>query len=1237
MSLVSDYNKVADQNIDHPVFNELFSAEPRKKAEAAPGNDPGEWFHVITADPTQARSVLYSRLGESYIIQGPPGTGKSQTITNLIADFLARDKTVLFVCEKRAALDVVYHRLQQNHLSELCCYIHDSQGDKKEFFKDLRTIYEDFLKNKMDLESITIHRKNLLSGLLEKIDLISQYHSQQKNVSGEAGVSTRKLMENLVALKKSVPKLDAAKEEMVPVYSDWLQFGQTIQQLATALESTGADPKLSEHPFSNLGTGFIRAENPFGLMESLVTNSFAAMEKLSQLISREGIAPQHATTLENIKNLVMDSVLLESLAQTGNLQLVKQSNPEAKEFEQIYNEYKKVQQLYAGAVESSNRWKNKFDRTEVELALQLAHKHERSFFSFLNGDWRRLKKQLMGSYDFVSHQVKPSYSMVLNQLKEEYLAKDKVESARTGLQSKYHLDNIDTVYVGIDVLRRKQGDQEIDYLLAHPRSNELVIQLSKLNNTLQQLELQLKTLLYGYEDKSLLQIKDEIATISSNAEVLKDLLPSLRRFADLPVSIQLFIRQVPLTPLQAEAVMANKTLDLLFRKNQVFSGTSQQTLRDAVSGIEQIYKDLLKTNSDYIRAVRRRNFLKHYETSTTAASQLNAEQKLFKTLYSKGRQILEHEMNKTMRYKSIREMASNESGHVLKDIKPVWLMSPLSVSDSLPLDSTFFDVVIFDEASQIALEEGIPALYRAPQTIIVGDDKQMPPSNFFNAKAEDPEDLELIEGETEEEILSADADSLLVQGSRKLNSTMLSWHYRSRYETLISYSNHAFYEAALLTIPDRTTHHLSRPLLEVSNPEEGAGNTSVLLKESMSYHYLPNGVYEARGNIGEARYIAAMVRTLLLADTQETIGIVAFSQEQQGVIEEAIDGLAVNDRVFDEALEKAYNRKDDGQFTGLFVKNLENVQGDERDIIIMSVCYGFDANKKMLMNFGPINRKGGEKRLNVIFSRAKKHMAVVSSIRHNHITNDHNDGANYFKRFLHYSEMVATGNLSLARTILDGLVAGDQLKKEFRNDLSVTTGAIKKALEAKGYVVDEQIGQSNFKCSLGVKKNAIDDQYLIGILVDDSFHYENDDLVEQYYQRPAILEAFGWKVMNVFAKDWLANSGSVLDTIVRRIEGVGKETKIDESSLNATPDLVDPAIPVKDFIELYSPDGLNFWKIHQDEIRLEIHSGKVGHRGMVQVKSFSTPEEAANAKNQMLRVKTESGFQNTPGNGLNSR
>ncbi|RYY55081.1 MAG: DUF4011 domain-containing protein [Chitinophagaceae bacterium] len=1231
MSLVSDYNKVADGHIEHPVFDELFSNAPRKAPESIPGNDPGEWYHVITADPTQSRSILYSRKGESYIIQGPPGTGKSQTITNLIADFLARGKTVLFVCEKRAALDVVYHRLQQNQLSELCCYIHDSQGDKKEFFRDLRLIYDDFLKNKMDIGTISLQRKNLLSRLLEHIDILSQYHRQQRLVTDEAGISTRKLMETLVELKGFVPKLDVAQGETVPVYSEWLRFGQVIRQLSKALENTGAEPKLAAHPFSNLGLALIRSDNPFNLLQSLTGPALKALNQLGELLRNWEIPPQHSGTFGNIKNLVQDSVLMESLAATGNLALVRQSSKEASAFERAYGRYKKAKQVHLEASAVNSPWKRKFTRPELQVAMEIAAKQETSFFKFLSGSWKRLKKDMADAFDINASKTGQSVSIILKFLQDEYTAEEQVRALADELQDKYQLDNIETVVVGIDVLRRKEGDEEIDFLLAHPRPNQLVLDLARSNYTLQQLESQLGQLLFSYDKKSLSVIRDEIATISGNSEVLRDLLPGLRKFAEIPSGTQSFVRTLPLTPLEAEAAMASKTLDNYLRGNQVFSGTTQQILQDAVSGIEGLYKDLLKVNSDYIRAVRRQNFLQHYEITQTAAAQLTPEQKLFKPLYQKGRQILEHEMGKTMRYKSIREMASNESGRVLKDLKPVWLMSPLSVSDSLPLDVGFFDVVIFDEASQITLEEGIPALFRGPQAIIVGDDKQMPPSNFFNAKAEDPEDLEMIEGETEDEILSADADSLLVQGSRKLNSTMLSWHYRSRYETLISYSNHAFYEAGLLTIPDRTTFHQERPLLQVGSPEEGARNTDLLLQESMSYHYMPGNVYQARGNMGEAKYIAVMVRELLLRDAKETIGIVAFSQEQQGVIEEAIDSLAANDKLFDEALEKAYSRKDEGQFTGLFIKNLENVQGDERDIIIMSVCYGYDANKKMLMNFGPINRKGGEKRLNVIFSRAKKHMAVVSSIRHNDITNDHNEGANYFKRFLHYSEMIATGNYSTARTILDGLVRTDQQKKEQEDELAVTTTSIRKALEAKGYVVDERVGQSNFKCSLAVKRKAGDDQYLLGILVDDSFHYQNDDLVEQYYQRPAILEAFGWRVMNVFAKDWLENSEVMLGSIIRRIENQ------DTVALPVKPApgvIVQPVIKENPFMELRSPDGSSFWKIRQDGLRLEIQSGKLGHKGMVQVRTFDSPEDVLAEKEMLLGKKETEGFTDAGSGGL---
>jgi KaiC/GvpD/RAD55 family RecA-like ATPase len=1133
MSLVSDYNQVSAQGIGHPVFTGLFNNIPKAPAPAVADHSPREWYHVIAADPAQTSAILHGGTGQSYIIQGPPGTGKSQTITNLIADFVARGKSVLFVCEKRAALDVVYHRLQQNKLAELCCYIHDSQADKKEFVRELKTVYEDFLRTKMDLTHISLRRKIALDHLQRQLQLLQAYHEQQRTVHDEAGITTRQLIETLIRLQPHIPAITPQEEYSMPAYKQWLEFGDTIKALGDALEQTGARPVFAHHPFRHLGNALIQDVRPLTLMESISSHAQSTIEHIAHIIVRNNIPPEFTGKLTDIMTLVKNAAVLEPLAASGNLQLVDESGKAARRFEKAYRKYRQLQKGLKKAAAANKHWIHKFSAQEVQQGLRIAGRYENSFFKFLSTDWRRLKQQIKKSYNFSAHQLPPAFSDILQQLRGEYDAKEKVQQHQQSIQEQYGVDNITTIYVGLEVLRRKLGDGPVTYLLQHPSANELVTQLSKLNNNLHQLELQLQQALYGYADKSLPQVQEELTAISRQAPLLKELLPALQRFAVLPASLQEMLRTLPLTPVQAEAAMAHKALQSIFERNSGFAATHHASLQQAVREIAQTYQQLLHLNSDYIRATRRQQFLKRYSLSNTAAGQLSAEQKLLKKIYAEGRRVLEHEMSKTMRFRSIREMASNESGVVLRDIKPVWLMSPLSVSDSLPLDMRSFDVVIFDEASQIPLEEGIPALFRAPQAIIVGDDKQMPPASFFNSGASDPDDLDMFEGETEADILGEDADSLLAQGSRKLHSTMLSWHYRSRYETLISYSNHAFYGGGLLTIPDRVIQHHNQPEIVVQLPEEGSLTAQRLLQNSISFHYLPNSIYEERSNLQEAAYIAQMVKQLLLDNVRDSIGIVAFSQEQQNAIEDAISSLAAADRAFEAALENAVNRSEEGQYTGLFVKNLENVQGDERDIIIISICYGHNRQGKMLMNFGPVNRRGGEKRLNVIFSRAKKHMAVISSIKHHHITNDHNDGARYFKRFLHYAEMVSAGHMNEARNILDNLLPPDNVEMRHDTDnLSVTIQQVKSALQNAGFTVDEAVGQSSFRCTLAVKQHPDDRQYSLGILMDDEQHYRNNNLVEQYYQRPAILQAFGWKVAHVYAKDWLADRNRVMNMLL---------------------------------------------------------------------------------------------------------
>ncbi len=1262
MSLVSDYNTVIDNQLKHQVFSKLFGNQPKIPTVKKETEKPkvADWYHVITADPTQTNAILQGRTQESYIIQGPPGTGKSQTITNLIADFVARGKSILFVCEKRAALDVVYYRLKQQKLDELCCYIHDSQGDKREFIKNLKATYEDYLKDGLNLADIILKRNIQTQRLQQQLEQLENYHQTSNKSTAETGVAIRKLVEKLLQIKTDIPQLSEADKSKLPHYNDWMAYGEVIVQLSKALEETGAEPELATHSLRFLSAGILEQEHPQTQLQQAIKQSEQWITQLQEIIKKYNIAADKSSLLKQLRELILDSVLLRPLAENDNLELVKKQNEKAKKFDKAIADYQQKQKTAKQAEEANQHWQQKFTEQDLSNALPIADKNESAFFSFLNGSWRKLKKEINASYNFSAHQVKPSYTSILQQLKAEYDAQHDVANTSENLKQQYHIDNIEMVWLGIERLRSKLGDEEVEYLLAHPQSNELVLQLSQLQNNLYQLETMLSKSFSFDENTSLAEMQDLLDSMAMNTNALQELLPALQAFSKLPVHVQQAFRQIALTPTQAEAAMANKTWNHVLQTQKSYASTDSQLLDLIVKDIAESYKALLSLNADFIRGNIRKQFLAHYELSNKPANALSEEEKIFKKQYAEGRQILEHEFAKQMRYKSIRELAGKESGIVLKDLKPVWLMSPLSVSDTMPVDKPYFDVIIFDEASQITLEEGIPALYRAPQSIIVGDEMQMPPTNFFSAKAEDADDLETFttDGETEESF-TTDADSLLTQGARKLDAVMLGWHYRSRYETLIIYSNHAFYNKNLLTIPDRTIHHQTKNEIVVSAAENAAYNVDFLFDRSISFHFYPTAIYEKRSNIAQANYIAFLVKSLLKktahlpkeekspergtpsVDRGQSIGIVAFSQEQQHVIEDALESLANADKDFAQQLEKEYDREEDGQFVGLFVKNLENVQGDERDIIIMSECYGPDANGKMIMNFGPINKKGGEKRLNVIFSRAKKHMAIVSSIKHEQITNEYNEGANFFKQFLQYAEMVSTGNMAMARIILDALV-GKKTTETQSQASHIVALQLKNILEQKGYTTDLQVGQSNFRSSLAVKKHAADEAYELSILIDDDGHYANDNLLEIYFQRPAILKSFGWKVVQVLVKDWLLKPKEVVDHIEKVLLAKEEEKPIVKAGQQAgfEPEhLASPIIlmdepeqinknewPHNSFERYESIKDNKFWEIKTEGKRLLIHFGRVGTQGQTQVKTFADIDSAEKEKQKLVEEKLTTGY-----------
>ena len=1236
MSLVRDYNVVIDRQQQQPGFDALFSTEPRIFPEHSfDRNRPDDWFHVVTADPAQTKAILQSRGGYSYIIQGPPGTGKSQTITNLIADFVARGKNILFVCEKRAALDVVYHRLKQVGLEELCCYIHDSQGDKREFIRNLRSTYEDFVDRRMDLQALKAKRDSLLGSMDRPLGLLQEFHDRSLEEGEETGVTGRALIEKIIGLRQDLVELDPRQEEQLPGYKEWASSTRVIAELEAVLEESGADCAFSEHPFSKVQESIFLSDSPHRALDEALRKALQALDETEALVNACRLEPRHLQEVERLRSLVQLAVLLHPLALSGNLALADPDRREAKEWKRQYEEWRERQGAWQQAQQKNQHWKYKLPEADLDAALLLADKQEGALLSALNGPWRRLKHRLQDSYDFAAHDAeKPSYRQVLEQLKAEYAAAERAEQARRQLQQQYALDqNIDTARLSIDLLQSRKGHPELEYLLQRPDGAAVVASLQALHQPFNRLESLLGRCLHQLPGGSLPETRDELLNIQLNADGLRDWLPALRAFAGLPDGVRNALRRLPLKMRQTEAAIAKRALHQLYQRYRGFANTDAHTLETAVQQFGDGYIRLQQLNAELIRAFVRHRFLQQLDLAGRPQAQLTEEQKKFKKAFSEGRKILENEFGKSMRYKSIRELSEKESGGVLKAIKPVWLMSPYSVSDSLPLDDSHFDVVIFDEASQITLEEGVPALYRARQTIIVGDEKQMPPTDFFHSgsKNVDPDDLDKST-DGEEEGLTDDADSLLAQGARKLESTLLSWHYRSHYETLISFSNHAFYEGELLTIPDRTIHHTGKPAILVQAPADAALQVNSLFDRSISFHYLPDSVYEKRGNPAEAAYIAQLIRELLRRKTRESIGIVAFSQQQQHTIEAALDQLAGEDAEFEGLLEEAYNRTENDQYAGLIIKNLENIQGDERDIIIMSVCYGPDSRRRMLMNFGPINKKGGEKRLNVLFSRARKHIAVVSSIRYEQITNEYNEGANYLRRWLQYAEGVSEGKMTMAGAILDGLVRGHG-GGTLRVTPTMIRSQLKEQLTALGYTVDGPIGQSDFKCGLAVRRRPDDAAWTLAILIDDEGHYQNEDLIEQYYQRPATLRNFGWKVVPVYAKDWLHQPQKVMDEILKALK---EEGAVGPGAPASPPPLLpldaarSAAGPYDQLVfrRLVQGEGDTgaFWEAAVDGNRLIVRWGRTGARGQTRLKTLADEPSAQAELERLEKEQQEKGF-----------
>ncbi len=439
----------------------------------------------------------------------------------------------------------------------------------------------------------------------------------------------------------------------------------------------------------------------------------------------------------------------------------------------------------------------------------------------------------------------------------------------------------------------------------------------------------------------------------------------------------------------------------------------------------------------------------------------------------------------------------------------VWLLTPEVVSEILPLEMGIFDVLIFDEASQMYVEKGVPSIYRAKKVVVAGDHKQLRPSSLGVGRIEyesDEEDLDDVVSAALEE------ESLLDLARTRYDSILLNFHYRSKYEELIAFSNYAFYGGRLYVSPN--VEKPERPPIEV---------------------FKVKGLWEDKSNMEEARKIVGLLKEFFAnRKHDETVGIITFNASQRDLIYDVLEEECANDVGFGKAVADEMKRFDNGEDVGLFVKNIESVQGDERDVIMFSIGYAKNKEGRLMQRFGWLNNRGGENRLNVAISRAKKKIMIVTSFEPEDLQVDEtkNEGPRVLKKYLQYADAISSGNRELADTILHSF-GDDRWKTAEEFDSGRIADRVFNALTRKGYTVERNVGIGGYQIDLAVKQN---DRYILGIECDSRLYELSSSTRERDYHRQKYLESRGWKIHRVWTPGMWKDPEKEVARIIQAIE-----------------------------------------------------------------------------------------------------
>lgn len=1106
-----DITKWVDEkgNLDNDVLERLFVTgfddKLSKKIDIDKALDPQKIMNVVDCDSSQAQVIYDIKRGNNLVIQGPPGTGKSQTITNIIASSVASGKSILFVSEKKAALDVVKRRLEHVGLGDLVLELHSQKTNKTDVLKSIQ--------NTLSLGDVKTTDDTKLDNRYEEVKTELSSYKNEVNSSLENGeLSLTDVYGNALAIEARenednvhFPRLDF-KDLDKWTYKDYEKRLDIVKEFSSLVQQLG---KIEKHPLYGVTrkelapyeqvvlkekvndledalTDMVSSINSmatilntkvFTLLGSIsLLNAIDYEEKYKDLDVINTRTTYYVESKEELKKILDDASEFKRLSKDYNLDVVLkdldnfdclclsyynlpyEGRLKAKDLRDSLAKYLPNQEFQATALNELSNVVTKYKELDKYTDL-FKNLFKDQFTGWFDTDFRRLKGFLSTLDDFykdiLNGNILPSVMDVIQDKDERERLHELKENFDEKKQEFISKMKDFLTFSKFDIYKKFETPDfylvmdfvDLKKIVSQWKNNiDSVIEVVRYNSLKQ-----------GMKDLGMEELFRYFKE-TGKADYLADIL-SLEYFQKL-------IKETYATYPSLAGVKAYR----MGRDIDLFKDLDVKMM------IENI-KTILKKHFD--------NMPKINDNTKEMA-------------------IIRREIQKKRNQMPIRRILS-KTGAVVQKIKPVFMMSPISVASFLPPKEVKFDLVVFDEASQVRPVEAFGALLRAKQIVVVGDSKQLPPTNFFDTMTSKFTDM------NDEDYDASNMESILsLLLAKNIPQRTLSWHYRSRNQSLITLSNNEFYDHQLNVFPS----------VNDKDPNQG-----------LIFKYIPNSIYargSSRTNKIEAKEVIKEVFEHALNHPEMSLGVASFSLSQQEELYREFDRQMKN--CHDQRIKDFFAKHPDEPF---FIKNLENVQGDERDAIFISIGYGYDENHNITMDFGPLNKDGGERRLNVLITRAKVKCEVFSNLTSNDINlaKTSAKGVVALKRFLDYAQ-----NRTIYRSRSDE-TAPDRF-----------TDYLYQRLSDYGYDVDRSIGKD-----VGIDLAIYDKnlkRYTVGIECDGGKYKTMESSTDRERIRRNVLKSLGWRLYHVWTPEFYRNPKNEFEKLLDYIA----EDK-EEASVKGSPEI----------------------------------------------------------------------------------